>query len=219
MMERKIRWAGWAFDEIDLIYEKAEGKENAENLLAALEEAALAEAKQNCSLLTTDVGNTISPEQFDELSDLDKETVIKVLSDQGLADLSQDMSAAVIRMRFAPCIQSVMACTVFNILNRLEKLDGALNVLIPKWTLQLEVPLNGKKGLFQWELLIMQLNPWLSVKETSYNMIAEPLTRKIPNGAEPKSPPAPDRPAAEPKKEPDPAPPAKKSFLKRLFKK
>ena len=58
------------------------------------------------------------------------------------------------------------------ILNTLEKLDGAINVLIPKWTLELYVPLGGRKGLSQWELLIMQLYPWLSIRELSINETA-----------------------------------------------
>ena len=78
-------------------------------------------------------------------------------------------------MRFTPKIQKVLGCTIFNVLNRIEKLDGSINLLSPKWTLEFQVPLGGEKGLFQWEMLIMQLYPWISVRETSTNEVAEEL--------------------------------------------
>ena len=83
------------------------------------------------------------------------------------------MQNAAIIIRLSPLITKVQACTVFNILNRIEKLDGAITVLIPKWTLNLQVPLGGKKGLLQWEMLIMLLYPWLSVMEGSTDELAE----------------------------------------------
>lgn len=171
-MNRKINWNSCEFDEIELVYEKAASNEYIGKLLEQLEAAALSEAKNNCGLLTTDSGKHITPEQFDAISDTDKETVIKVLSEIGLASISQDIQTAAIFIRFTEKIQSVLACTIFNVLNRLEKLDGAINLLKPKWTLELQIPLGGKKGLFQWELLIMQLYPWLSVSETSANEAA-----------------------------------------------
>lgn len=67
----------------------------------------------------------------------------------------------------------VLACTIFEILSQLEKLDGAINTLNHKWTLELKVPYGGKKGLLQWEILIARLYPWLSIKETSTNEMAD----------------------------------------------
>lgn len=174
-MNRKIGWNSCVLDEIELVYEKADQEESIGKLMEQLEEKALSEAKENCGLLTTDAGGHITPEKFDGLSEIDKETVIKVLAGMGLESIGQDMQSATIFMRFSAGIQCVMACTVFDILNRLEKLDGAINVLIPKWTLEFQVPLGGKKGLFQWEMLIMQLYPWISVREVSTDKVAEEM--------------------------------------------
>ena len=45
-------------------------------------------------------------------------------------------------------------------------------MLKPKWTLRLSVPLGGKKGMFQWEMFIMLLYPWISIVEDSSDEIA-----------------------------------------------
>lgn len=174
-MERKIGWRSCEFDEIELVYDKAESNERIGKLLEELETLALSEARNNCGLLTTDAGGCITSEQFESLSDVDKETVIKVLSNMGLASLNPDINSGVLYLRFTPKIQKVLGCTIFNVLNRIEKLDGSINLLSPKWTLEFQVPLGGKKGLFQWEMLIMQLYPWISVRETSTNEVAEEL--------------------------------------------
>lgn len=185
-MNRIIGWQSGEFDEIELVYDKAESKEQVGKLLEQLEVLALSEAKNNCGLLTTDSGSHITPDQFDGLNGTDKETVIRVLSNMGLGALKQDMGSATIYMRLTPKIQRVLGCTVFNILNRMEKLDGTINMLIPKWTLELQVPLGGKKGLLQWEMLIMQLYPWVSVRETSTNEVAEELINEKDNAEEAK---------------------------------
>ena len=66
---------------------------------------------------------------------------------------------------------------MFKLLNWLEKLDGALNVMVDgKVMLTFQVPLGGRKGLVQWEMLIMQLYPWLCIREISSNFIASPLS-------------------------------------------
>nr|WP_296043209.1 hypothetical protein [uncultured Blautia sp.] len=174
-MNRLIGWQSREFDEIELVYEKAEAKEQTGKLLGELEKQALSEAKMNCGLLTTDAGKHITSDQFDCLRDIDKETVIRVLSNMGLGTINQDIGSATLYFRLTSKIQKVLGCTIFNILNRLEKLDGVLNMLIPKWTLELQVPLGGKQGLFQWEMLIMQLYPWISIRETSTNETAEEL--------------------------------------------
>ena len=178
-MERKIGWSSCEFDEIELVYDKAESNERIGKLLEELETLALSEAKNNCGLLTTDTGGHITPEQFESLCDVDKETVIKVLSNMGIASFTPDINAGVLYLRFTSRIQKVLGCTIFNVLNRIEKLDGSINILHPKWTLELQVPSGGKKGLFQWEMLMMQLYPWISVRETSTNEVAEqPVTEE-----------------------------------------
>lgn len=172
-MNRKIFWRSMELDEIELVYEKAEKDSDIAALMEQLEAQALTEAKNNVGILKTDKGTYLTPDQFDGLSEIDKETVIKVLSNNGLSYLSTEIQTATIIVKLSPVITKVQACTIFNLLNRIEKLDGAINTLKPKWTLELQVPLGGKKGLFQWEMLIMQLYPWISVRETATNEIAE----------------------------------------------
>ena len=170
-MNRKIGWESYEFDEIGLVYEKAEENESIGRLLEQLEIQALAEAKANCGLLMTDAGGRISPEQFDNLEEEDKETVIKVLSGLGLGSVEQDLQKGIFHVWFTNKIQTVMACTMFALLNYLEKLDGAVNVRHLEWTLELQVPPGGRKGLVQWEMLIMQLYPWITVEETAAGQI------------------------------------------------
>ncbi|MDO4650691.1 MAG: hypothetical protein Q4B26_18805 [Eubacteriales bacterium] len=171
-MNRMIAWRSRELDEIELVYEKAENNQAIGALLEELESRALEEAKNNVGMLKTGNGDCLKPEQFDGLSATDKETVIKVLGNAGLASLNTDMQNAVIIITLSPLITMVQACTIFNILNRIEKLDGSITILKPKWTLKLQVPLGGKKGLFQWEMMIMQLYPWISVSEESTNEMA-----------------------------------------------
>lgn len=171
-MDRKIAWRSRALDDIELVYEKVENNQGLASLLETLETQALAEAKQNVGMLKTGAGNVLKPEQFDSLSDTDKETVIKVLGNAGLDYLNTDYQTATIIIELSPLITKVQACTIFNVLNRIEKLDGAITIVNPKWKLNLRVPLGGKKGLFQWEMLILQLYPWLSVSEKATNKLA-----------------------------------------------
>ena len=76
----------------------------------------------NFPMLKTDTGNILKPEQFERLSDTDKETAIKVLGNAGLSAWNTDLQTATIIITLSPIITSVQACTVFNILNRIEKL-------------------------------------------------------------------------------------------------
>ena len=172
-MNRTIAWKSMELDEIELVYEKAEEDSGIASLMEQLEAQALTEAKNNVGMLKTDGGISLSSEQFDNLSANDKETVIKILGNAGISALNTEIQTAAIIVRLSSIITKVQACTIFNLLNRIEKLDGAINILKPKWTLELQVPLGGKKGLFQWEMLIMQLYPWISVRETATNEIVE----------------------------------------------
>jgi hypothetical protein len=70
---------------------------------------------------------------------------------------------------------------MFSLLNRLEKLDGAFNVMFPKAALELRVPLGAKKGMMKCEMLIMQLYPWLSIIETSTNTVSNTLNIQPPS--------------------------------------
>lgn len=168
-MNRRISWDSCELEEIELVYEKAEADNDIGNLMEQLETLALSEAKANIGMLKTRNGDSLSPNQFDSLSDTDKETIVKVLGDIGLAAMNTDIQNAVIIMKLSPLFPVVQGCTIFNILNRIENLDGSINILKPKWRLNLYVPLGGRKGLLQWEMMIMLLYPWLSISEESSN--------------------------------------------------
>ena len=173
-MERKLNWKSGCFDEIELVYEKAEENESIRNTLSAMEQAALTEARACIHLLRTG-GEPITAERFDQMSDVEQEQIIELLSRAGLASLSAPLTEPIITIKLSAMFPHITACTMFSILNRLEKLDGAYNFRFPKATLELQAPLGGRKGLMQYEMLIMQLYPWLSVKETATNEVAAQL--------------------------------------------
>lgn len=144
-MERKIQWNSGCFDEIDLVYGKAAEKEVTEKILSELEVGALAEARAYSDIIVVD-GRPLTPQQFDALPDSMKEQVMYNLSGMGLSAFSAPLTAPKISVRLSPHIQFVRCCTAFSILNRLEKLDGAFNMLHPQATLEIQAPLGGKKG-------------------------------------------------------------------------
>lgn len=172
-MERKIAWNSGIFDELELVYQKAEKNENIAAMLSEIESGALDEArifdnqlKKNISLIASD--------NFDDLPDYTKEEMIGILSNEGLISFTPSIDEPKITVVLGPKIQQMLCCTTFRILNSLEKLDGAFNIRFPSAVLELKVPLGGKKGLFKIEMLIMQLYPWLRVSESSTNQAAAP---------------------------------------------
>lgn len=222
-MNRKIKWVSGCFDEIELVYDKASQNESIAGILSELETGALAEARAYSDKIVID-GRPITPQQFDVLPDQAKEHVMSTLSTMGLASFSSTISDPKIIVRLTPDIQKVRCCTAFSILNRLEKLDGAFNMLHPTATLELQVPLGGKKGMFQIEYLIMQLYPWLQVREVSTDEVATGALQSQPQPA-PKPQPAP-QPATAHKPQPAQTPAPVKSekeqndkpgFFARLF--
>ena len=170
-MKRKIQWNSRCFDEIDLVYEKAAENEVTKKLLSELEDGAIAEARAYSDKIEVD-GRPLTPQQFDALPDRTKEQILYKLSGIGLSAFSAPLSEPKISVRLSPYIQFVRCCTAFSILNRLEKLDGAFNMLHPQATLEIQVPTGGKKGLVHIEILISILYPWLKVTEISSNEIA-----------------------------------------------
>jgi len=167
-MDRKISWITGCHDEIELVYEKAEQNERIGMLLEELEQMALSEAEESCGLLLMN-GKPITREMVLAMPERDKEAVMYYLSGVGLAGFNSSFSEPKIAVRFSPHIQKVLGCTLFSVLNRIEKIDGTYNVRFPKATLELQLPLGGRKGILKWEMLIMQLYPWLSVSDKTYN--------------------------------------------------
>lgn len=190
-MERKIKWNSCCHDEIELVYDKGESNDNIGAILSELETMALSEAEESCEFLK--IGEQqITREMFLSMNENDKETVMYYLSGVGLQEFVPSMAESKITVTFTSHIQRVLGCTMFSVLNRLEKLDGAFNVMCPKATLELRVPLGAKKGLVKCEMLIMQLYPWLSITETSTNAVSSTLAvpkqdDKEPERQEPKA--------------------------------
>lgn len=173
-MERKINWYSCYHDEIELVYDKAENNENIAVLLSDLETMALTEAEKSCGMLK--MGDTpITREMYLCMNEQEKEAVMYYLSGVGLQEFVPSMTEGKITVTFSPHIQRVLGCTMFSVLNRLEKLDGTFNVIFPNAALELRVPLGAKKGMVKCELLIMQLYPWLSITETSTNTVSSTL--------------------------------------------
>ena len=170
-IERIIQWNSGCFDEIDLVYDKAAENEVATKIISELEAGALAEAKSHSGMIRLQ-DRPITPEQYDSLPDNVKEQLIAALSNIGLSSFAAPLTEPKIIVRLSPQIQQVRCCTAFSILNRLEKLDGAFNVLHPQATIEIQAPLGGKQGLVHIEMLISMLYPWLKVTEVSSNEIA-----------------------------------------------
>ena len=179
-LERKIEWKSYCYDEIELVYKKVEENENIVPILAELEEMALREAAENCGLLRLG-GQPIAKETFQTMSDIEKEQVIYYLSGVGLAGFNSSIKEPVITITLSAHIQMVLGCTMFSILNGLEKLDGAYNTIHPKAILEIVAPLGGKKGLLKCEILIMALYPWLSVTEKSAEFVSSTLLTSAEN--------------------------------------
>lgn len=205
-MERKINWYSDCHDEIELVYDKANENENIAAGLMELETMALREAEENCGMVKMD-DKPITHEMFLEMSAPVKEMVMYHLSSAGLQEFVPSMTEGKITVTFTPHIQRVLGCTMFSVLNRLEKLDGAFNVRFPQATLELRIPLGARKGMMKWEMLIMQLYPWLSVKETSTNTM--PSTLNVQPQAQPKAPVIEQKPAEHQTE--------KKGFFAKLF--
>ena len=195
-MKRSIHW-GLFFNELELAYEKAEEDADIARLLEKLEAQALAEARTHGGLIMQ--GFTAS--MFDGLNDEDKESIVAALGRRiGLGGFNTEISNARIVVRLTAQSPAVQACTFLDIIDRIENLDGSLNVLIPKWQLEIQAPLGGKKGLVQWEMLLMQLYPWLSIQEVSTTETATSEPVSMPQ--ETATPKEQEKPRVEEKKEP-----------------
>ena len=170
-MERTLYSLSEHFDEIDLVYEKAEKNKTTFDIYLDIEKSALAVAENNCHMFISD-GATVTEEKFSSLSDEIKSLMIYELSKRGLYGFSPSMEAPEIRVTLTEYSPIVLGCTMFSILNSIEKLDGTYNEIFPKASLVIEAPFGGKKGLVKLEMMVMLLYPWLSVREESINLIA-----------------------------------------------
>ena len=174
--DRKIDWNSGLLDEINLVYEKVGANEKIQLLLTELEIFALQEAMEACQkdgiLSKKNRGAVLTQEEFLKLPEIDKETAIVMLGEDGLDYGKDGMSAfsinrqtATITVNFSQLICETHACTTFDVLNRLEKIDGTNNVGgASNWTLELHAPAEAEKKIALWNYLIEQLYPWITVK-------------------------------------------------------
>ena len=160
------------YDELVLVYEKAEKDPVIAKELSEIEEKALQEARENCILLN-DSEVTFSPEKFDCLEDAQKVEIIYNLGKLGLISFLPNSIDGTIELNFSSNITKTLHCTMFSILNRLEKLDGAINIRHSEVDFNITVPLGGKNGLMKCQMLLMMLYPWLHIREKSSGSVAE----------------------------------------------
>ena len=172
-MENIIESLKSVYMELGLVFDKGDSNEAIKSELDELVSKALEEARNICPYITYK-NNKLTGEDFDKLESIEKADIIRSLGEQiGLSrfDTMKSMEGK-LEIEFSHHIQSVLSCTMFSILNRLENLDGAINVFNPKVELTIVAPLGGKKGLMKCEMLIMMLYPWIQIHETSSSIVA-----------------------------------------------
>ena len=209
-MRQTISWHSGCQDEMELVYERAEREEHLGAELEALECQALEEARRSCGLLRTAEG-PLTPEQFDAMPASAREQVLCRLGRAGVAGMDLDLPAAAVHVKLSPLFGQVMACSIFVLLNSLEKLDGGFSERISgQATLTLHVPLGARRGLMRWEMLLMGLYPWIKCREEASDQAAVSAPTAGPAQASPAVTPE-EKAAAAPQK------PEKRGFLARLF--
>lgn len=171
-MNRKINWVSGCYDDIELVYEKAKYDEQVASSLSELESLALREAEKCCSAGMIG-GRVITSDEFWRMSESEREMIICSLAGFGVQEMSSSMTEGRILVVFKPQIQDVLGCAMFYVLHRLEKLDGAYNYKFPKADLELSIPIGVRSGMMKYEMLIMRMYPWLSVREMPSRTVAQ----------------------------------------------
>ena len=158
--------------EIGLVFEKANDNEMMHLMIEELKTNALSEAREHCNYLK--IGNNpVSQEQFDNFSAGEKADVICMLGSIGIVEFIPNSIEGKINIKCSPYIQNVLSCTMFVILNKLENLDGAINVFSPEVKITVQAPLGEKKGLTKCYMLMQLLYPWCKgISETSTNEVS-----------------------------------------------
>lgn len=151
------------FDKIDFIFEKANNKEVSMRLLDELQSEAFIEAKTNCHLFRTN-GKSYSHRQFDFLSEAEKNFMIYALSDIGLSGFELNSKEGTMKAVLSPCFRPIFACTMFSILNRLQKLDGVIDLVHDKVKFDIHVPKYGKDCFVHFLTLLVLLYPWVETR-------------------------------------------------------
>lgn len=165
--------------ELALVFEKAQNNEMISSMIEELKENAFNEARTNCHYLLID-NKPLSAEQFENLDASTKSEVICTLGSIGLDEFIPNSFEGKINIKFSIHIQRVLSCTMFVILNKLENLDGAINVLSPEVQISVKAPLGGKKGLAKCYMLIQALYPWCKgIREVSSNEVSVDIPSEL----------------------------------------
>ena len=174
-------WESCYFDEIGLVYEKAEAsnqKEIVAPILRQVEEEALKEARDAFDKLPENEKTKLTAETFDDLTQGEKELIVYQLSQMGLSDITTNFDEKKLTMKLSPSIQSATASTLFLVLDKIEKLDGSLNILLGDMKLEIQAPIGGQKGLQKYLILISFLYPWLKPSLVSSNILVAGLAER-----------------------------------------
>lgn len=160
-MDRKLMWESDLFDEIGSLYKKAEGSRRIGKELEKLEQLALSEAEKNCGkggLLTGFFNAELTPEEFNDLDVADKEMAIKYLSGLGLMGIDK-ISKHYIEIYLSRYFIRTCACTMFEILNQLEREEKKTAETDSKWYLKIRAPQSWGKGSerYNWEKMLSRI--------------------------------------------------------------
>ena len=158
--------------ELGLVFDKADDNKIIGLMLDELKINALSEARGHCSYLKKG-DKPVSVEEFDNFSADEKAEVICLLGSMGIKEFTSQSAKGKINISFSAHIQKVLSCAMFIILNKLENLDGAIDVVSPEVEVTVQAPLGGKKGLSKCYMLMQVLYPWCKkINETSSNEVA-----------------------------------------------
>lgn len=174
-MDRRLFWTSGVLNEVNLAYRKAEGDYSLERMLESMEIQALTEAETACGqggFLAAKIGKILSPQQFNALSQKDKETAIVLLGKSGLVGYSRDDK---IYVSLSPAISRSSACTFFVIFSMLEKLSKAVLAIKPVWEIKFNAPAENKRDYIQWETLLTKLYPWITSAQEAFSRPAVDL--------------------------------------------
>ena len=169
-MERKIAWVTGCYEAIELVYQKAEADEETAVLLSALEERALREMGQQCSIgRVKKNGQALTKEWYEQAADADREGLLRAFGGNVLKNFHVDLFPPKCTATFSPLFPQLIGCAMFDVINRLEKLDGAIQIVAgeDKVELELQEPEAEKPGMEEILALLMKLYPWLDIHETS----------------------------------------------------
>lgn len=155
-------------EDIDLFYDKVE-KQGVEAVVSDLESQAIAEARANCGIIKLTskdgISRNMTEEEFDKFSDYDIECVICTLGQNALTGLN-NLAIDKLQAVTTPLIAQCPACALFQLIGRIEKLDGTLNTIVEKVSFELPLPIGTGRSLMKYYMMLIKVYPWISISET-----------------------------------------------------